>query len=296
MRKDYNCAYSLLNDDVICEHKDAHRYTSPDDTLHNHDGYEIILFLGGSNVSIYVETEMRRMVRGDLVLVDSYSFHGACVAQDSEYERVVINIADEYIKKISNEDTDLSYCFHHAPAGRINRLILNEEEITSFLSISDRLETASRGTGYGDSILRRAYLSELLVFINRLHSSLPLPYQPSVMPSVVSKTLEYIEKNINSDITVEKIAADLHHNSDYLSRCFKELTGHTLKGFILAKRISLAQKLLREGVSPYDVCFNLSFNNYSSFSRTFSKQTGISPKRYQASYLQKIRSLDKEEP
>lgn len=292
MLKDYNCAYSIMDVDVICQHKNARRNVSPTNTLHNHDGYEIILFLGGDNISIYIEDENKIMTRGDLVLVDSYEFHGAYCPPKSDYERVVINIEDEYIREISTSDTDLSYCFHHKTPNMLNIIHLSEAQIGHFLSISTNLENALSSTSYGSSILKRAYLSELLVYINLLHSSLELPYQPSTLPPIVSKTLEYIEKNLSTDLTVEHIAASLHHNSDYLSRSFKDSTGHPLKNYITAKRISLAQKLIREGMSPYDACFSLAFNNYSSFARTFMKQTGCSPKKYQSLYLLRMKASE----
>ena len=54
--------------------------------------------------------------------------------------------------------------------------------------------------------------------------------------------------------------------------------------YINAKKIVLAQKLLLQNYSPYDVCFMVGYNNYSSFSRRFSKQIGTSPKQFQLSH------------
>lgn len=49
------------------------------------------------------------------------------------------------------------------------------------------------------------------------------------------------------------------------------------------KRAPQAKKLLRMGKPPIDVCFLCGFNNYSNFSRTFSKHLKLSPKQYQIS-------------
>lgn len=83
-----------------------------------------------------------------------------------------------------------------------------------------------------------------------------------------------------AQMSVDIVARELHHNRDYLNRIFQEATGGSLKYYINAKRIATAQQLLRDGYAPYDVCFMLSFNNYSSFSRCFSQHIGLSPKQY----------------
>jgi AraC-like DNA-binding protein len=80
------------------------------------------------------------------------------------------------------------------------------------------------------------------------------------------------------------MSADLHYSSDHLSRVFSEAMGDSLNHYINAKKIVLAQKLLLQNYSPYDVCFMVGYNNYSSFSRRFSKQIGIAPKQFQLSH------------
>ena len=103
------------------------------------------------------------------------------------------------------------------------------------------------------------------------------------MPVAVAKVLEYIDKHLSDEITINAMSAELHYSSDHLSRAFSEATGDSLKHYINAKKIALAQKLLLENNSPYDVCFMVGYNNYSSFSRRFSNQIGVSPKQYQLS-------------
>lgn len=288
MQKDYHCPFSILDRDIICEYKHAHLHLPPPNKMHNHDGYEILLFLGGENATVYVESERKELVRGDLILIDSYTFHGLDITDSTNYERVVINIEERYLKKISTENTDLSYCFHHTSPNILKMIHLDESGISQFMVISSNLEHAIKKENYGSDILRRAFLSQLMVYINIICPPSDSLSSTNTIPKIVSNTFTYIEKNLATDITVEKIAESLHHNSDYLSRCFKEATGYTLKHYVLTKRITFAQKQLSEGISPYDVCFCTGFNNYSSFSRAFSKKIGCSPKQYQLMYREKI--------
>lgn len=280
MKKDLHCSYSILDRNIICEHKTAGINMPSTVTLHNHDGYEILLFLHG-DVSIFIESEEKKLERGDLVFISPYAFHGINLADIDNYERVVINIRQNYLQELNDKDTDLSVCFNQVPSTRLNLAHLNEEAIQQFVSFAVKLENSLLNEQYGHTILAKSYLCELLVFIYQHTSISTTPIYVNTMPSIVSKIFTYIEKNLTSTITVESLAQQLHHNSDYLNRAFKTTTGDSLKHYINAKKISLAQQYLHQGYSPYDVCFMIGFNNYSSFSRNFSKQIGQSPKQYQ---------------
>lgn len=284
MEKDIGSKSSLFLDrDVTCEHKLA-GFTLPATlNLHNHDGYEIILFLGGDEVNLFVESDGKTLERGDLIFISSYAFHGLRIADTSRYERVVINIREPYLQSLNDEHTDLSLCFHRMHAKRLNVIHLSESEIERYVSIAAELEKVISTQNYGHTILTKAFLSELMVMANQYAETFHSPRYSNIMPSIVTKTFEYIEENITSDITVKSLAEQFHHNSDYLSRVFKATTGSSIKHYINAKKISLAQQYLRQGYQPYDVCFMIGYKNYSSFFRRFSEQVGLSPKQYQLS-------------
>lgn len=283
MKKDIHCKYSILDRDVICEHKLAKVDITSTVTLHNHDGYEIILFLGGENVNFFVESDGKVLERGDLIFIDAYSFHGLTMADTSHYERVVINIRKSYLQSLNDKYTDLSLCFHKMPSKHLNVIHLDESEVECYMSIASGLEKVISMQNYGHTILARAFLSELMVLANQYAETFHTPSYSNVIPSIVTRIFEFVEENITSDITVDSLAAQFHHNSDYLSRVFKAVTGSSLKHYIIAKKITLAQQYLRQGYPPYDVCFIIGYKNYSSFSRRFSEQVGLSPKQYQLS-------------
>lgn len=280
MKKDYNCPYSLLYKDINCEHKKAR--INPDDIslLHSHDGYEIVLFLGG-DVSIYVEADGKELEHGDLVLISPNSFHGLYLTDIPSYERIVLNFRDEYLRSFCDTETDLSMCFKRVPENRLNVIHLTPEQQETLKHVGDLLADSLDNPGFGGNVLSRAYFSEFLVLINRYAESAPEPYYSSTVPAVVKRIFEFVAENLTADLTVEMIALNLHHNSDYLNRSFKKVTGYPLKHYIIAKKISLAQQYLRQGYSPYDACFMSGYNNYSSFSRRFTEAFHISPKAYQ---------------
>ena len=124
-----------------------------------------------------------------------------------------------------------------------------------------------------------AYLKLIMTKLTLKYNNSPTMNLPNIMPEIVKKTFEYIDKHLTEEITLSTLEEAIHHNGTYISRCVKKFSGLSIQQYIIAKKIALACKLLREGYSPSDACFMSGFNNYSNFSRTFAKYVGKSPKQ-----------------
>lgn len=283
MKKDLDCPYSIIDREIICEHKKA-RVTPEDiNTVHNHDGYEIVLFLHG-DVNIMIEPDMIEMKRGDMFFISPLVFHGLNLEDISSYERVVVNIQYECLKQLGDSETDFSTLFRSESSPEMNHLRIPEEDLPHFIEIAEKLQRSIESEDFGHNVLSKALLVEFLLSTCKYASRTPLQKKDSIMPVVVSRIFDYIDSHIEEDLTINSMAMSLHYSSDHLSRVFIEATGDSLKHYINAKKIALAQKLLLQNHSPYDVCFMVGYNNYSSFSRRFSKQIGESPKQFQLSH------------
>lgn len=279
MNKDLHCPYSILNANIMCEHKSARIAQTNTTILHNHDGYELVLFLHG-DASAIVESEEIKLERGDLILIAPYTFHAIRVVNIEQYERIVLNFRSQILEQLEDSDTNFDSYFRSGVNGKFNLISLSSFHIDEMLDLLGRLENSLHKKQFGQNILSMAYLAQFLVTIANYTRRCPTLEYDNIMLPTVKRIFDFIDENIYNELSVEIIASRLHHNSDYLGRIFKNTTGGSLKYYINAKKIALAQQLLREGKSPYDVCFMLSFNNYSSFSRCFSKHIGLSPKQY----------------
>ncbi len=282
MRKALNCPYSMIDREIICEHKTARVTLSDIKTVHNHDGYEIVLFLRG-DVNIMIEPDMVKMKRGDMFFISPLVFHGLDLEDISGYERVVVNIQYEYLKELGDEETDFSTLFRSESSPNMNQLHIPEEALPTFIELAERLQENMNSQQFGHNVLSKALLTEFLLLTCKYSENEVPRKKNSLMPQVVSKIFDYIDSHIQEDFTINSMSQELHYSSDHLSRVFSEATGDSLKHYINAKKIVLAQKLLLQNYSPYDVCFMAGYNNYSSFSRRFSQQIGMSPKQYQLS-------------
>lgn len=97
----------------------------------------------------------------------------------------------------------------------------------------------------------------------------------------VQRMQDYIEENINENITLKMLAQASGYSPWYSSRIFKELVGKTPFEYIRLIRLSKAAEKLRDkNTKVIDVAFDFVFDSHEGFTRAFSKQFGISPHSY----------------
>ena len=283
-RKPVNRIFSVLDSDIICRHKSDILPENNNLLFHDHDGCEIYLFLSG-NADYYVEGYGRKLVRGDLILSPAYSFHCSKADPNTRYERIFINIREHILSDLSRPDTDLSECFKHSAGEGISLISLDEGGIEAFTRLADSLEASLESSSYGSSLLTDALLTQIMIMVNRLFIGNVSVDHEGIMPELIHDVIGHINTHIEEDeLSVKSLAERYHHNPDYLSRFFKSVTGISLRHFILIKKVTLAQNILRNGSSASDACYGAGFNNYSNFSRSFTNIVGMSPKKYQMMY------------
>ena len=92
---------------------------------------------------------------------------------------------------------------------------------------------------------------------------------------------EYIETHIKEKITLHDLARAAGYSPWHSARIFKDHTGKTPFVYIRELRLTKAALILRdEKVKVLDVALDFVFDTHEGFTRAFSKEFGISPKRY----------------
>ena len=92
--------------------------------------------------------------------------------------------------------------------------------------------------------------------------------------------VEYIDKNISSDLNYKSISGFFHFSEKNLYKIFKNETGFSLSRYIRIRRLIKAKSLLNSGSTPAQAAEKSGFSNYSVFYRCFVKEMGVSPTRY----------------
>ena len=111
-------------------------------------------------------------------------------------------------------------------------------------------------------------------------------YIQSPDDKLLDRIMRTINDNLtNSDLSVDMIASEVGISRVHLHRKMKELTGQTPHDFIRNLRLKQAANLLASGnMNVTEVVYACGFGNAPSFSTTFKRFYGMTPREYMAEH------------
>jgi AraC family transcriptional regulator len=94
--------------------------------------------------------------------------------------------------------------------------------------------------------------------------------------------IEYIEEHLDSEPTLDAIAAVAHLSPYHFARMFKTSTGLPPHQYVITRRVERAKQLMRgdDGLSLAQVAARSGFWDQGHFTRHFKRLVGVTPKRF----------------
>lgn len=233
----------------------AHKLDAPSNPTeqyfkHVHAFNEIIYFVSG-DVEYTVESETRKLVPGDLVVVAPGKYHFAAVNADVRYERYVLKFPDALVPGFLAE--------------RIKTL-------GPFLGSADALSFGVFDSYFGsfsDEELKALFLAETVKLLILL-SKEPQPVSRRIN-TTVAEIIRYIDDHIREPITLESLSKDFHFSKSYISNEFKRSMRISIMQYVRLKKIIAAHRLILAGERKSYAAEQLGFDNYSTFYRQYVK-------------------------
>ncbi len=100
----------------------------------------------------------------------------------------------------------------------------------------------------------------------------------------VQRMQDYIKSHLTQAITLKQLSRQAGYSPFHSARMFKELTGRSPFEYMRLLRLTQAALMLRdERTRVLDVALDFVFDSHEGFTRAFSKEFGITPRRYQQS-------------
>ncbi|MCT4585363.1 MAG: AraC family transcriptional regulator [Peptostreptococcaceae bacterium] len=111
--------------------------------------------------------------------------------------------------------------------------------------------------------------------------------------SRVNLVMDYIENNLQKDLTIEELSDIACFSRYHFSRIFKSITGEGIYQYIKRIRLQRAIHLIRvnKNKSITDIAMDVGFNLSSNFSYAFKKYYGLSPSQIRNSTNSKVNSI-----
>jgi AraC-like DNA-binding protein len=247
--------------------------------FHLHDGCEIFFLISG-DVNYFIEKKAYSINYGDLFFTNTNEIHKPAFLSNKTYERICLIFDPELIRQLSSPDFELLNCFYNRPKGEQNKLSFAGSQLEDIVKLFKKIENADKNLSNGGHILKLAHLVELLVILNRAFMSISTVEELSKIPQRLISVLDYIDNNLEKDLSLISLEQRFFISRFHLSRLFKEAICANIHEYIVFKRIAKAKELLLNNCSVTEACSESGFNDYSNFIRVFKKIVGTPPGKY----------------
>lgn len=98
---------------------------------------------------------------------------------------------------------------------------------------------------------------------------------------VIKKIIDYIEQNIEKEISLDNISENIGYSKFHLNRVFAEQTGITIYKYLQNRRLTIAaEKLVRTDKSITQIAYEAGYDTQQSFSFAFKQVYLYPPKTY----------------
>jgi transcriptional regulator GlxA family with amidase domain len=92
---------------------------------------------------------------------------------------------------------------------------------------------------------------------------------------------DLVDSRYDEPLDLEALARTAHVSPRHFSRSFRQTFGETPHRYLLTRRIERARYLLRTtDMQVAEVCLAVGFNSVGSFTTTFRRHVGVSPREY----------------
>jgi AraC family transcriptional regulator len=170
---------------------------------------------------------------------------------------------------------------HHSATGPIFRPGIQDKSIQRILGMLMEELEADRPLGrlYVDSLAHA--LVTRYILLDGASSARSGSRVSGLPPRILSRVRDKIEANLDTDLSLDSLAAESGYSRAHFLRMFRVATGLTPHQYVLGLRLSRAQDCLRrKSVSIIDVAVSCGFSSQSHMTSVFRQRLEMTPAEF----------------
>ncbi|MCX8688207.1 AraC family transcriptional regulator [Bifidobacterium sp. B4142] len=250
-------------------------------SAHWHQGLEVIHTIHGGG-SFQVEDQHYMLRDNDNLLISPYKMHqGRTVSHSKGLVKIIsVTFNNEVVGRIYPFADRFLFSLSSPHANMQDRKNLDQLMI-SIGSLYEYQNTAS-------AFLLNATLYQLL---HSLYTRFTIGVRPpeSIRSgrNVTRQILGYLANHHTENLTERTAAAYFGYSREHFSRLFRKTTGSTFKSYLTKLRLDDARANMDRSSGPItNIAADAGFPNLTSFTRSFTREYGITPRQYRRGHLQ----------
>ena len=238
--------------------------------LHNHDEYEIYMFLGGDSYYV-VEGKNYSLEPYDMIIIRRHEMHRVFHRSNVPYSRLVLMVNPNFF--VENGCVEYEKQFTQSEIGTGNKIDATVVRDSGLFDAFMRVKRYSDNYKNTNTPIIKSIVTEILYLLDTVTH-----FSVDDIPNKMHKEIiKFINEHYCDSITIDDISKNFYISKYHLCRTFKEATGLTIHKYITKKRITKVRELVNEGKNITDAAISSGFNSYSSFYRQYLKENNISP-------------------
>ncbi|MEX3853043.1 MULTISPECIES: helix-turn-helix domain-containing protein [Paraburkholderia] len=249
-------------------------------SAHRHDALLQILYIRSGSGYVLIESEKLTIEAPCLILLPAQTVHGFVFSP--EIDGLVITAAQRALETISKAVSPGLMPVLQRPALIPVRPAIGERTLMPLFGL---LEQEFRGSARGHIAAGMSLMIALFVQVARLTDA-ALSAGATVndrRAAQIKRLRELIAAHVREHLPIDFYAGKLGVTAAQLGRICREELGHSPLSLVNDQLIREAQRdLVYSGSSIKQIAHALGFEDAAYFSRYFRKQTGVTPKEFQA--------------
>ncbi len=249
-----------------------------------YDRYKIGI-LRTDGMSVLYGSHIYRASQGDIFMFRPDELHHARIHREGIHSYLEVYIPCDFFKAFKEDLFDWEYIFTDISPDRVNFISPAPDARNEILKLADSFEKILLSDTKQKNTILFSKIMMVLELIAILYPQQKIkPYQDET-PAVVRKALQYVNENYKTIYGLSEIAEHCGCSITYLTKTFRRYTGETVNHCLTECRLLHAKRLLVQGCSVTQSCFDSGFGDCSHFIRIFKKSEGITPLAYRNKVL-----------
>lgn len=244
------------------------------------DGKIEVRYFGQFNTDLHYH-EQTQLISPEMGIVYLYSEYGSYCVPANHYIYVAANVQHRLISRSHN--LKLKTIFLNLT----NEITgINDKEMVKIFSPNELLDNllnfgVQHWNTHQNNDLRASGLDSLKRMLPYLLTK-PIQFHTRAPQSErLLRLVEFIMDTLAENLTIDLISEKAEMPQRTLFRLFKKETGMTLFQFIKFSRMQKAIELMEDpSLSISEIVYKIGYESIATFSNTFKKLVGISPKKY----------------
>ena len=263
-------------------HHTKGQFAGKSTTGHLHYDVELsfIYFIQGSG-EIKIEGKKYTIEQGDLILLKPSELYHCTVTDRIYHERLVLYCNESLLNNFGEAGKCLLEPFYARRDGFENKIpaaFIKAQDIDC--KIQQLLASATKQDGIS-RIVSVCKIVEILASLRQAvaEASLQAGSQTAADP-LINDIIAYINRNFKHEICLDDIANTFYVDKYHISHLFREQVGVTLWNYVIFRRLTAVNDLIRANTPVEEACFRAGFQNYSNFFRLYKKHMQMTPTQF----------------